>query len=348
MKHLTLTSLAELSDLAVDTIIDVRAPAEFAKDHLPGAINLPVLDDTQRADVGTRYKRTSPFSARKIGAALVARNTAAHLDGPLADKGGDWQPLVYCWRGGQRSGAFATILDQVGWRVRLLQGGYRSYRRLVVDALYDTALPHRITLVSGGTGTAKTDMLRHLQSAGAQVLDLEGLARHRGSLFGAIDVEQPTQKMFESRIASALGRLDPTRLTWVEAESSKVGNRIIPPALWAAMVSAPRVEISAPLQARAAYLCSAYADLTEDPARLHRQIDHLRPYHAANQIDLWHGHADTGDFEILAAELVRAHYDPRYEKAATSSAVPQRQLDLPDLHDATLRAAATRLVADFT
>ncbi|OAN78509.1 tRNA 2-selenouridine(34) synthase MnmH [Sulfitobacter sp. EhC04] len=348
MKPLTLTSLAELADLTVDTIIDVRAPAEFAEDHVPGAINLPVLNDAERADVGTRYKHASPFSARKIGAALVARNTAAHLDGPLADKDGGWQPLVYCWRGGQRSGAFATILDQVGWRVTLLQGGYRSYRRLVVDALYDRPLPHRITLVSGGTGTAKTEMLRHLQAAGAQVLDLEGLAQHRGSLFGATEETQPSQKMFESRIANALGQLDPARLTWVEAESSKVGNRIIPPALWAAMCAAQRVEIKAPLHARATYLCSAYADLTEDLDRLHRQIDHLRPYHAAKLIAHWQDQADTGDFVALAQGLVQAHYDPRYEKAAASSPAPMRQLDLPDLEAATLRAAAARLTADVT
>ncbi len=348
MKPLTLTSLAELADLTVDTIIDVRSPAEFAEDHMPGAINLPVLYDAERADVGTMYKQVSPFSARKVGAALVARNTATHLGGPLADKSGGWQPLVYCWRGGQRSGAFATILDQVGWRVTLLQGGYRSYRRLVVDALYDRALPHRIALVSGGTGTAKTEMLHHLQEAGAQVLDLEGLARHRGSLFGATEVAQPSQKMFESRITSALGRLEPSRLTWVEAESSKVGNRIIPPALWTAMCAAPRVEIHAPLQARATYLCRAYAELKEDPARLHRQIDHLRPYHAAKQIAQWQEQADTGDFVALAEGLMQTHYDPRYEKANASALSPMRRLDLPDLEAATLRAAAARLTADFT
>lgn len=180
----TLTSLSSVAQIGADTIIDVRAPSEFAEDHIAGAINLPVLSDAERATVGTIYVQQSAFLARKAGAALVAANAARHLQGPLADKQGEWQPLVYCWRGGQRSGAFATILDQVGWRVHFIEGGYRSYRRQVSEILYHTPLPHRLRVIDGGTGTAKTRLLSHLQNAGAQILDLEGLAGHRGSLFG--------------------------------------------------------------------------------------------------------------------------------------------------------------------
>lgn len=343
LKHLT-----DIAELCADTIIDVRAPAEFAEDHLPGAINLPVLNDDERAEVGTIYAKVSPFSARKIGGALVAQNTAAHLQGPLADKQGDWQPMVYCWRGGQRSGAFATILDQVGWRVSLLQGGYRSYRRLIVGMLYETPLPHRITLIEGGTGTAKTRLLHHLQEAGAQMLDLEGLAQHRGSLFGAIAGGQPSQKMFESRIAAALNTLDPTRMTWVEAESSKVGARSIPPSLWTAMGAAPRVEVRAPLAARAAYLCRAYADLTDDPAVLHAQIDRLRPYHAAAGIDAWQALADAGDWAQLASGLIADHYDPRYGKTAVLRNTDAQVVELADLDDETLNDAAKALALQFS
>ena len=185
MNLVILNSLESLKEFTADTIIDVRAPAEYADDHLPGAINLPVLDDTQRAEIGTIYKR-NPFMARKRGAAVVALNAANHLQGPLAAKDGGWQPLIYCWRGGQRSGAFATILEQVGWRVQLLEGGYRSYRREVVKALYDRPLLHRLMLIGGSTGTAKTALLHQLAAKGAQILDLEGIATHRGSLFGRI------------------------------------------------------------------------------------------------------------------------------------------------------------------
>lgn len=348
MTPLTLTSLTDLDNLSVDTIIDVRTPAEFAEDHLPGAINLPVLSDAQRHEVGTIYTRDSPFRARKIGGALVAQNTATHLQGPLADKMGGWQPLIYCWRGGQRSGAFATILSQVGWRVQLLQGGYRSYRRLVVNILYDTPLPHRLILIEGGTGTAKTELLYHLKSSGAQMLDLEGLANHRGSLFGAMNDPQPAQKMFESRLASKLRSLDPTRLTWVEAESSRVGNCTIPPSIWAAMQASPRVQITAPLTARATYLCSAYRDLTQDNTALRSNIDKLRPYHAASIIKGWHDYAASQNWPTLAGELIAAHYDPRYTKSAENTEITKHRFDLPDLDTSTLLETAQALHAKFS
>ncbi|NNE86436.1 MAG: tRNA 2-selenouridine(34) synthase MnmH, partial [Silicimonas sp.] len=168
-----LKSLGDLGDLHFDTIIDVRAPAEFAEDHIPAAINLPVLSDEERARVGTIYVQKSPFLARKIGAALVARNAAAHIEEHLMGFDGGWQPLVYCWRGGQRSGSFASILAQIGWRVETLEGGYQSYRRLVVDRLYQAAYPARPVLLDGNTGTAKTEVLARLPQYGVQVIDLE-------------------------------------------------------------------------------------------------------------------------------------------------------------------------------
>ena len=346
MTPVTLKSLTDIADLGVDTIIDVRAPSEFAEDHVPGALNLPVLSDDERAEVGTVYAQVSPFDARKIGGAMVAQNTASHLRGPLAEKQGDWKPLIYCWRGGQRSGAFATILTQVGWRVSLLNGGYRSYRRLVVGMLYDTPLPHRITLIQGGTGTAKTRLLQHLKQAGAQMLDLEGLAQHRGSLFGALAGGQPSQKMFESRLAAALNTFDPTKTTWIEAESSKVGARSVPPSLWTAMCAAPRIEIRAPLSARAAYLCRAYSDLTEDRANLHAQIDRLRPYHAGDTIAQWQAYADAGDWQKLAENLIADHYDPRYTRSAVRLQNDTQLIDLPDLEDETLAITAARLASE--
>ena len=207
----TLTALTDLAGLSYDDIIDVRSPAEFAQDHVPGAISLPVLSDKERARVGTIYKQVNPFDARKIGAALVSRNAATHIEGPLANRTGGWRPLVYCWRGGQRSGSFAVILKQIGWRADTLEGGYRAYRRLVARLLHDDPLPWRIILIDGNTGTAKTRLLGELAAQGAQVLDLEHLAQHKGSLFGGLNGPQPAQKMFESRLASALIPLDPAR-----------------------------------------------------------------------------------------------------------------------------------------
>jgi tRNA 2-selenouridine synthase len=348
VKSLFLTSLADLQGLTVDTIIDVRAPAEYAEDHLPGAINLPVLSDAQRAEVGTIYTQVSPFNARKLGGALVAQNTATHLQGPLADKDGAWQPLVYCWRGGQRSGAFATILDQVGWRVQLLKGGYQSYRREIVKTLYVTPLPHRLMLIGGGTGTAKTALLHQLATQGAQILDLEGIACHRGSLFGGINMEQPAQKMFETRIAAELAKLDPTKITFVEAESSKIGNRVIPPSLWALMVDAPRIHITAPLMARSAFLCRAYADLTQDSEALSELLDKLRPYHSGAQLSQWHAKVQSADWQTLAEGLIAVHYDPRYAKSAAHKGDAIHKIDLTDLDDGTLAKTAENLHTLFS
>ncbi len=337
---LTLASLPDLAALRFDDIIDVRSPSEFAEDHLPGAINLPVLDDEERARVGTIYRQVAPFTARKIGAALVARNAARHLEGALADRPGGWRPLLYCWRGGQRSGSFATILSQIGWRVEIIAGGYKAWRGLVLRQL--EAAPGRIIVLDGNTGTAKTELLHLLAERGVQVIDLEGLANHRGSLFGARG-GQPSQRMFEGRLAHVMAGLDPSRPVVVEAESAMVGECRLPSALWKAMCTAPRIELEASRQERALYLARAYADVTADAARLAATIDLLRPYHAAERIDGWQAMAGRGDFAALAEELVAAHYDPRYLKHRARSEVPRRMVALETLGPEGLAAAADRL-----
>lgn len=341
----TLATLADLATLPFDEVIDVRSPSEFAEDHVPGALSLPVMSDDERAKVGTIYTQIDPFQARKIGAAIVARNAARHLEGPLSDREGGWRPLVYCWRGGQRSGSFGVILRQIGWRTDTVEGGYRSYRRLVVRLLHDDPLPWRPVLIDGNTGSAKTALLQHLQAEGAQVVDLEALADHRGSLFGGLAGPQPAQKMFESRLAAALVRLDPARPVYLEAESNKIGNLLIPGSVWKAMLIAPRVEIAAPLDARAAHLIDTYAELTADPGAVGAILDKLRPYHAADRIADWHTLATGRDFHRLCTELMRDHYDPRYAKSSARKAAAVGRHDLPDLTEATLRRTAQQLIA---
>ena len=342
---ITLTSLTQLATLGFDDIIDVRAPAEWAEDHLPGAISLPVLDDAERAQVGTIYKQVSPFTARKVGAALVAKNASLHLQGPLADKPGGWRPLVYCWRGGQRSGSFATILAQIGWRVETLAGGYKAWRGLVVEALYEQPFPSPVVVLDGNTGTAKTDILTMLPGLGVQVLDLEGLARHRGSLFGAMPGGQPAQRGFEGALALAMAGLDPARVVVVEAESSKVGNCRLPAGLWKAMVAAPRVAIVAPLAVRAAYLARAYGDVSADSMRLSGLIDLLRPMHAAEVIAGWHALAAATEFEALAGDLMQAHYDPRYERHRARMVRPGVEIAVDDLGADALPGIAAQVAA---
>lgn len=308
---------------AFDAILDVRSPGEFAEDHVPGAINLPVLTDAERAEVGTIYVQDSRFRARKIGAAYIARNIARHLETALADQPGYFAPLVYCWRGGQRSSAMATVLSQVGWRTTLLVGGYKTYRREVTARLYDGGLSLKVVLVDGNTGSGKTEVLGLLAERGEQVIDLEDLAGHRGSLFGALAGRlQPSQKLFESRLLAAVDAIDPARRVFVEAESSKVGERMVPPALWQAMAAAPRIELVAPAELRAAYLVSAYRDIVEDRAALDAAMARLPTPPGRKRLEEWRGLADAGDFQALALALMELHYDPAYRRSSRKDARP--------------------------
>jgi tRNA 2-selenouridine synthase len=337
-------TLTSLQDLGYDDIIDVRAPAEYAQDHIPGAINLPVLNDEERARVGTIYKQVNPFTARKLGAALVAQNAAKHLQGVLADRPGGWRPLVYCWRGGQRSGSFAMILAQIGWRVDTIQGGYKAWRGLVVDAMYHQPFPAAVIVLDGNTGSGKTALLPHLAARGVQVLDLEGLAQHRGSLFGAMGT-QPSQKAFETALAYQIRSLDPLRPVVIEAESSKIGNCRLPAALWKAMISAPRITINAPRAARAEHLVTTYPDMITDPARLSRIIAALRPSHAAELIEDWQSLAQAGDYATLADRLMQHHYDPRYDKHRARADHQDWVIDAVDLTAQSLTQIAGQIAA---
>ena len=346
MSGIEILQTADRASLAAfDAIIDVRTPAEFALDHAPGAINLPVLSNEERAEVGTIYVQESRFKARRIGAAYIAANVARYLQTALADKPGGFQPLIYCWRGGQRSNAMATILSQVGWRTTVLAGGYKTWRRHVTARLYDAPLDLKVVLLDGGTGSGKTEVLRRLAARGQQVIDLEALAAHRGSLFGALfGRPQPSQKMFESRLLGALDALDPTRPVIVEAESSKVGERMVPPALWEAMAAAPRIEITAPAELRAAYLVRTYVDIAANRPALDEALRRLPTPPGRKRLQAWSELADAGDFEALALALMELHYDPAYRRAARKTAHPSLGvLELERLDADELNAAAAEI-----
>ncbi len=343
--RLVLDSVGAPLRAGFDAIIDVRSPAEFAQDHLPGAVNLPVLDDAERARVGTIYKQIAPFEARKLGAALVAANAARHIAGPLAGHGGGWRPLVYCWRGGQRSGSFATILAQIGWRVALVEGGYKSWRRLVVDRMQAGPMP-RLLVLDGNTGSGKTAILGALARRGVQVLDLEALANHRGSLFGAMPGGQPAQAMFEGRLALAIEALDASRPVVVEAESSRIGALNLPRAVWAALIAAPRIRIEVPLAERARFTAATYDEITADPAAAEAALDRMARLHSREVLEGWRAMARARDWAGLAEALMRAHYDPRYARHRSRHAAAERAvLAVPRLDTAGLAEAAARIEA---
>ena len=301
---------------AFDAVIDVRSPTEFADDHLPGAINCPVLDDDERRLVGTQYRQESAFAARRSGAALVARNIARFLQTGFADLPPRWRPLVYCWRGGQRSAAMVHVLSAVGWRACQLDGGYRAFRRQVIGDLEILPQRYGFQVLCGPTGSGKSRLLRHLAQQGAQVLDLEALARHRGSVLGAIPRSpQPSQKHFETELWRVLQSFDARLPVFVEAESRKVGQLRLPDALLERMRGARCVELCLPDVARVRLLREEYAHYEADIGALLQQLDCLTPLHGREQVAAWKQLATAGAWDEMVARLLGEHYDPAYRRS---------------------------------
>lgn len=299
-----------------DSVIDVRTEAEFAIDHIPGAINCPVLTEVERAEVGTMDRQQSSFEARRRGAAYVSRNIARHLETEFAAKPKTWQPLIYCWRGGNRSGAMTHILARVGWQVRQLEGGYRAYRRAVLSDL--TVLPARFTfrIICGPTGSGKSRLLSQLNVVGEQVLDLEALAEHRGSVLGGLPEQpQPSQKLFETRIWSALQSFDPTRPVFVESESRKIGELRVPDQLLLAMRTSRCIRLDVPLTARVRLLRDEYRHFERDVDTLNAQLDCLGALHGKQKIMQWKTLANNDNWDAVVEQLLVEHYDPAYCKS---------------------------------
>ena len=334
-------------DFVPDEIVDVRSPAEFAHDHIPGAVNLPVLDDAQRAEVGTLYKQDA-FEARKLGAAIVSRNIAAHLDAHFEAKPRDYQPLICCWRGGQRSSSLATVLRSIGWRARVLAGGYKTYRRHVIATLGRRCPALGFRVINGLTGSGKTRLLQHLAARGRQVLDLEALAAHRSSLLGRyVDRPQPSQCFFESLIARSLESCDAARPVYVEAESRKVGNLHLPDPLWAALTRSPVLEIALPREERIRHLIAEYEHfLTSAEWREHlrERLEILRERRGGELVDAWQSAVAEGRWEQLVDSLLTHHYDPLYS-GSKKYPKPFAQLDLRDLSDAALDESLPQIEA---
>jgi len=306
--------VARLRDF--NTVIDARSPSEFAEDHLPQAVSVPVLSDEERARVGTASATLGAFEAKRLGAPLVARNIADAIDRCFASRGRDWQPLVYCWRGGNRSGSLATVLARVGWRVAVLEGGYRAFRRHVVDDLASRPAGLRFMVVGGRTGSAKSRLLERLAGRGEQVLDLEALARHRGSLLGSLPgAPQPSQKRFETEVWERLREADPSRPVFVESESRKVGRVQVPAALIAAIRASPVAVLEADRSVRSRFLLDEYRHFRADVPALLVLLECLVPLHGAKRVGEWRTLVERDRWLELVARLLEDHYDPSYDRS---------------------------------
>ena len=348
MRPTTAVTLAQLSEF--DEVIDVRSPSEFALDHVPEAVNCPVLDDAERASVGTLYKQSSPFDAKKIGAALVSKNIARHIEDRFRDRAREWRPLVYCWRGGKRSGAMAHVLREIGWPAATLEGGYRAYRREVVRQLAELPARLRFEVICGATGSGKSRLLEALAARGAQVLDLEGIARHRGSVLGDLpDDPQPSQKMFDSRVWDRLRRLDPSRPVFVEAESRKIGQLQLPEVLLERMRASACVRLEVPVEARVRFLIEQYGHFLDEPAHLKAKLACLRNLYGSEVVGRWTAQVDAGEWRALVTDLLVHHYDPAYRRSTLrnySGSADPPLLRLPELSARSFGEAADGLLAN--
>lgn len=331
------------------SIVDVRTPLEFEDDHLPGAINLPVLSNEQRVEVGTLYKQ-DPFAARVLGARYISLNAADHLLTLEKVWDRNEQPLLYCWRGGLRSRSLAHIVRSVGWRARVIDGGYKSYRKFIINDLKARLCKARppFRVLCGLTGTGKTRLLHELREAGAQILDLEGLANHRGSLLGNVG-PQPSQKLFENRIHKALTTFRPDQPVFVEAESNRIGMLSIPAPLWKKLATATVTEIRLPLANRANLLLDDYPRFLGEPEVLCELLDNLRFLRGHEQVDAWHEMIRAQDWPAFLQSILKDHYDLCYRPAGCEKSNYQKstgQIDLASHHREDFKKAVVALLAN--
>ena len=340
-----LHKLGDFSD-----IIDARSEGEYAEDHLPGAINWPSLNDEERRIVGTRYKQISQFDAKKLGAALVAKNIAGHIQRHVLDKPREWQPLLYCWRGGKRSGSLALILEQIGFRVTLVDGGYKAFRAALVADLPQLAAQHSYRVVCGPTGSGKTRLLQALAAQGAQVLDLEALANHRSSVLGLIPgVPQPSQKAYDSLIWTALRGFDTSRPVYIESESKKVGNVTVPEGLITAMRASPCLNLQLAEDERVALLLEDYDFFVQDIDFFCERLLALSEARGKATVLDWQARAHSGDVASVVRELLLKHYDPVYLQSMQRNFTQYgtaRQLSPHDHSAAAMAALAQSMLSE--
>ena len=330
-----------------DMIIDVRSPEEFQIDHIPCAVNMPVLTDNQRNEVGKIYKEISPFEARKLGASYVSKNISAHIENRLLTKNREFKPLIYCWRGGQRSAAFSSVLSEIGWQTYQLEGGYKTYRKGVISKLNNCSYEIKLIRIAGYTGAGKTKLLHLLRQKGKQVIDLEQIAGHRGSLLGEIkNKKQPSQKQFEGNILSAIQKMSTAQHVFVEAESSTIGNLMLPAPFWKKLKSAPFIWLEVPLTSRSKFLLEEYAWLTEGAETLKKLAELIKRKGNLKLAELVAEDINRCDWKSVAENLLSSYYDCRYKKSLQKSpALKIAEVYQDNCSDSAVNATADKIIS---
>ncbi|TAL60860.1 MAG: tRNA 2-selenouridine(34) synthase MnmH [Bacteroidetes bacterium] len=309
-------------------VIDVRSPGEFDQGHIPGAINIPLFDNEERAKVGTAYVQKSKEEAIRIGYEIAnpkidlflskvekiaaaeqanKRTSEQANDEPLTINHKPLTVLIHCWRGGMRSSKFAQLLNENGYNTYTLVRGYKAYRNFVLQSFNRNA---DILVVGGETGSGKTEILKHIAAQGEQVIDLEALANHKGSAFGSLgEAPQPTNEQFENALCAAFGKLDPARKIWLEDESRSIGKVQLPAALWARMKEALILRVSVPKSSRIERLVADYGNFSKEELsscvlKIHQRLGGQHVNRALEELE-------KGDLHEVA-DITLTYYDKAY------------------------------------
>jgi len=288
------------------SLIDTRSESEYEKAHIPGAVNLPILNNEERKEVGTLYKQKGRGAAVSKGFELVGSRFHKIIDTAIA-RFEIREVYIYCWRGGMRSAILGWLLTMAGFKVTLLKGGYKSFRNLILNSF---SLPRNIVVIGGQTGSGKTEILQRLKESGEQILDLEGLAHHKGSAFGALgQLPQPSNEQFENLIGLQWLQLDPDRCIWIENESRNIGSCTLPAPIFILIRDSLLVEVHVPLESRKTRIKSEYGifsteELSTCTKKIGKRLGPLLLKEAL--LNLEEGHFD----EWL--DIVLAYYDKLY------------------------------------